>query len=802
VDIRRFVDELRQDTRFGIRLISRNPGFSTAIILTLAVAIGANTAIFTVINALLFKPLPAVAASHELARVKAGETQMAWANYEDIRRDNSVFTHFIAQRTFVASLTTDDRPVRLMGQQTSDNFFVALAAQPTIGRTYAPADTRRDLVVLSNHIWRTRFGSDSSLLGRVLILGGRPFEVIGVMPRGFRGVSPPGWSADFWIAIDPGATGSWSDRSDSAFEVVGRLKPGVTHEQAATFLQVMAGRLRAAHPEIPEAFRRVSVFPVDGIRAFEGMVRTLLPVFAFLAVMTIVSGFVLLIACANIAGLLLGRASARRQEIAIRLALGARSGRLVRQLLIESLLLAMIGGAAGCILASRLAGGFNVVSDQFPFGRAFDLQTDVRVLTYALGLTIVTAVVFGLAPARRAARLDVVASLKDDHGGSTARQKLRHTLVVAQVAVSTALLLWSGLFLRSLGRINDVKTGFDPTGVLLARVTFEREPAREHAQVLTVLQQRVRDSGAVQSAGLASVVPLAMAGREEFDVSIADAPGGTSRRTVTANRLAPGWFETLRIPFVAGRDFTWNDREGSPRVAIVNETLAQRFWNGEALGRQILYNQQPLEVVGVVRDSKYWTLGETIAPNLYLPFRQGLAQSLILHVRTADFKATTSLIVHELQRLGPELSVEIEPMSEAVAIAVRPAQIGAAASGAFGTLAILLSALGVYGLVSFSVALRRREIGVRKALGAGTNDIILMIMWSMAKLTGLGLGIGLGMGAFGAVALRGFIFGVSPMDPATVVADIVTVTVTALIASGIPARAAARVDPVVTLRNT
>jgi macrolide transport system ATP-binding/permease protein len=799
--VTRLLDEFHQDAAFSLRLVLRNPGFATVVILTLAVAIGANTANFTVVNALLFKPLPAVAAPHELARVKAGETQMAWPNYEDIRRDNSVFTHLIAQRTFTASLATGERPVRLTGQQTSDNFFVALAARPAMGRTYTPADARRDVVVLADHVWRARLGSDPSVLGRVLTLGGKPFEVVGIMPREFRGISSPGGSADFWIAVDPAAPGL-RDRADSAFEVVGRLKPSATHEQAAAVLLVMAGQLRAAHPEIHEGFLRMSVFAVDGIRAFEGMTRRLLPAFAFLGALTIVSGFVLLIGCANIAGMLLGRASARRQEIALRLALGAGSGRLVRQLLTESLVLAVIGGVAGTILANWLAGGFTLVSASLPFGRDVDLQTDARVLTYALGLTAFTAVVFGLAPARRAARFDVVSSLKDHHGGSTARQNMRRTLVGAQVAVSTALLLWSGLFVRSLGRIHDVDPGFDHDGVLLASVTFDRESAQNDAHILTALQQRVRNSGAVHSAGLASIVPLALAGREEFDVSIADAGGAINRRSVLANRLAPGWFDTLRIPFVAGRDFTWDDREGTPRVAIVNETLARRFWNGEAHGKQIVYNRQALEVVGVVRDSKYWTLGETIGPTLYLPFRQGQAHSMTLHVRTADPRATTGVILGEMQRLAPGLSVEIEPMSEAVAVAVRPARVGAVATGAFGTVAILLSVLGVYGLVSFSVVQRRREIGVRKALGATTRDIGLMIVGSMARLTGVGLAIGIGIGVLGAVALRGFLFGVSPLDPATVAAAIAVVTASALIASGLPALAASRVDPVVTLRDT
>jgi predicted permease len=523
-------------------------------------------------------------------------------------------------------------------------------------------------------------------------------------------------------------------------------------------------------------------------------------VFAFLGTLTMLSGVVLLIACANVAGMLLGRASARRHEIAMRLALGAGRGRLVRQLLTESLLFAVAGGAAGGLLARWLSQGRAAASAWLPIARNLDLSLDLRVLAYATAVTVFTALIFGLAPARGAARFDVIASLKEDHGGSTGRHALRQTLVGAQVAMATALLLWSGLFGRSLTRARDVDPGFDPAGVLLATVTFDRESPQEIANILGALQQRVRESGA-DAAALATIVPLAMSGREEFDVAITDAAGALSRRSVVANRLSAGWFATVRIPFVAGRDFTAGDREGSPRVAIVNDTLARQFWNGAALGKQIVHNRQVLEVVGVVRDSKYWTLGETAAPALYLPMLQGTPRSVTLFARTADQRTTTRVILADLQRLAPELPADIQPMTEAVAVALQPAQIGAVTTGAFGLVAILLSVLGVYGLVSFAVVQRRREIGVRKALGATASDIGRMIVGSVARLTAAGMAIGLVAGSLGAIALRGFLVDVSPVDPTTVAADLALVTIAALVASGIPALTASRVDPVATLRD-
>ena len=366
------VEEMRQDVVFGLRQIALNPGMAAVAIGTLAIAMAANTAIFSVVNALVLKPLP-VAAPDELARIKAGETQMAWANYNDIRRANTVFSDLAAYRRVVLGLSSGDRPVRLLGQRTSSNFFSVLGVNPAIGRSYTPVDSHSSLVVLSDRVWRTRFGGDRSVVGVVLTLGGRPYEVVGVMPPNFRGVDPPGSSADLWLPVDATAPDAiLRDRAESEFEVVGRLRPGVTHAQAAAELTVLAQQLRTAHPEIQESFARVGTIPVHGIRAFEGMARTLLPVFAFIGVLTILSGLVLLIGCANIAGLLIGRAASRRHEIALRLALGAGRGRLVRQMLTESLLLAAAGGLTGVLLASSLSESVNALVVQLPIGYALE----------------------------------------------------------------------------------------------------------------------------------------------------------------------------------------------------------------------------------------------------------------------------------------------------------------------------------------------------------------------------------------------------------------------------------------------
>ena len=801
--------EFRQDTMLGVRLIARNPWHAAAAILTLAVAIGGNTAIFSVANALLFKPLP-VMAPQELALVRAGESQMSWLNYQDLAARNSVFSAMVAHRRIVAGLSTGAESVRLMGEQTTANYFGVLGVPAALGRTYMPFDTRRDFVVLAHHVWQARFGADPTVVGRVLMLNGRSYEVVGVMPRRFRGVAPAGLLHDFWTPIDDGAPNAMlRDRGATRFEIFGRLVPGVADSQAASMLRAIGQQMRADHPDLPETFVQIEVFALDGIGGFRGMADLILPVLGFVTLMAVVAALVFLIGCANIGGLLIGRAAARRKEIAVRLALGAGRGRLVRQLLTESLVLAMLGGAAGVLLAIWLTGGVNPFLSRLPVSMEFDLGIDRRVLMYALMASTLATFVFGLAPARRAARFDLISALKDEASGSAVRQRFRRALVVGQVAMCSILLIWSGLFLRSLSHIGSIDPGFNPDGVVLASIQLDDMTHNRASgeQLFLGLEQRVKTFPAVQSAAIATVVPLSL-DNEEFDViregEINDS-ASQIRQRVFANRLTPGWFETLRIPLLAGRDFRADDDKGSPDVTIVNETLARRFWNGDAVGKRLRVpgsqGDRLLQVVGVVRDSKYWTLGEDTAPTIYRPFRQAYASWMTLHIRTRDPRRTIDLITREVHHQAPDVFVDIRPMADTISVAFLPARIGAAVTAAFGVVAMLLSALGVYGLVAFSVAQRTREIGLRKAIGARTSDLIRLIVGENIALTVTGLVAGMVLGVLGANVLRAFIAGVSPTDPVTLGATGMLVCGAALAASALPAVRAALVNPLVALRD-
>jgi predicted permease len=803
---RRLISELKQDSSYGLRLFSRSPGFTLACIATLAVAIGGNTAVFAVVDAFFLKPAP-IADPSALVRVRLGQSRMSAPVFEEVRRRTNVFSRLTAVQADMAMLGEPGEATRLLGERVSGDYFETLGVRAALGRTFAPNDSTSDVIVLSDRTWRSRFGADPAVVGRHVSLNRRSVEVIGVMPAGFRGLAPPGWIREFWIPLPPVPPQS-AMRADAppSLEAAGRLKAGISPEQAAAALRVAMQQLRADQPQLPESLTDVQLLSTAGIDAFRG-VGAVVPVFMFVGLLGLIATVVLLIGCANIAGLLLGRAVARRHELALRAALGAGRGRLIRQLITESVLLALAGGAIGALVAVWLTRLVPLALSQLPFPIEFDLSLDARVLGFAAALSIVTALVFGLTPARRAVRMDLAGALRDA-APAGARLRLRQALVFTQVAACATLLTWGLLFTRSLSNIGAVNPGFDASGVLIADVSLTSAPnlQPERLEPLIVqVQDRVAQLPFVQSLGAAWAVPLSLSSRESFSVFTSEHPSGAGR-VVNANRLTPGWFATLRIPLIAGRDFTWDDRPGSPEVAIVNRTLAEQFWNGQALGRRLTFVgardvRHDVEIVGIVADSKYWTLGEAIEPAVYLPLRQDVVSTgLTLHIRTSNAHETSLAIARALPQVAPDASVAFKAMSEAIAVAVMPARVGAVVTGAFAAIAVLLAAVGIYALISQDVAQRTREIGVRRAVGATTRDVLRLVVGRSVLLVGTGLAVGMAIGVAGGTALSSLTVGVSPADPIALAAAATVVLGAAVIASVVPAARASRVDPLIALR--
>ncbi len=799
----RLWSDARHDTIYGLRLLLRDRGFSSAAVLTLAVAIGGNTAVFSVVNALFFQPL-AIHAPEEMARIHPGQSTVSWLNLQDLRERNAVFTDVVAQGNTAMTLSADPLAIRVWASLVSADYFTVLGAAPLIGRPLQADEPSANVAILSERLWRTRYNGSPSILGQMIRLDGRPYEVVGVMPRTFRGIAPAGLTRDLWVPFDAGGAhrGIAADRSAARFEVFGRLKPGVSVDAAAAAMKVLGAQMASEFPETNQTYASMQIFAAHGLGLFRGVGKTLMPVFAFIAFLAIVTGLVIVIGCVNLAGLLLARAAARRQEIAVRLALGAGRGRVVRQLLTESVVLALIGGGSGLALGLILMTAASAAITRLPIPVELNITLDLRVLAYTFAVSMICGLLFGLVPARRASRLQLMDSLKPDGGGGRARQRFRQGLLVTQVAVSALLLFWSGLFARSLMHADSVDPGFDPSGVLLAeiRLADDRPGARERADAAFVeIHSRVRDLPGVEEVGWSSIVPLALLGNERFRVSPLEAPQETPGTVVNASRLGPGWFGAVHIAIVAGRDLTWLDRQGSPAVVVVNETLARQFWNGNAIGRQLRYGKSTVEVVGVVRDSKYWTLGETILPMVYLPWLQGPSETT-LHVRTSNPRVVSERIRELVQELVPEATAAIKPMRDAVAVATIPAQIGAMLMGAFGLLGGFLAMLGIYGLISYILVQRSREIAIRRAIGASAHHIVRVVVGSSAVLALGGLVAGIAAAALTAPLLSSLLVGVSPRDPLVVTATALMILSTVVVASAPLALRAARIDPLTALK--
>jgi len=796
-------EELTTDLRYSLRTARRAPGLAAVIIMTVAVAMAGNTAVFTIVNSLLFKPATLRDPSG-LVRIHTGESRISAANLRDIIARATVFNAVIAQRAVAPAMETPAGTLYVTGAEVSANYFTTLEMAAARGRVFLPADTREDVIVISDRLWHLRFTNEPATVGRVVTLNGESKEIIGIMPPNFRGLAPPGLGRDFWTPVPRTTAPGADDRRERRYEAFARLAPGVALPQAQSAMAMVGTQLKNEHPADNARFDRTVLFGVTGFDAFRGIGSAALPIFAFVGVLALAAALVLLMACANIAGLLLGRAASRRRETAIRLALGAGRARLIQQLLTEGFVLALTGAAAGVLLSVWLTGLAQRATDSLPFPVDFDFSPDWRVLTYSAALACLTAVLFGLSPARRAARTDLVGALMNDEGGDT--QRLRQKLVVAQVFACTVLLLWAALFTRSLGNVSAVDPGFRTDGVLVMDVSPPEQIAPSHASahdLLERLQERVAGMPGVTASGMAWAVPLGFMAREEYDVRLSETAGQENRR-VLSNTVSPGFFSSVGIPLLAGRDVSRSDTAGAPRVVLVNQTAARRFWNHEAVGRTIKMPDDDewvdATVIGVVGDSKYWTLGEEIQPVVYPALSQRRSRGANLFVRSAHPTHTATALREELRRTLPGMPVDVRHFEDAIKVSLMPARVGAAATAAIGCTAMLLAAVGIYALVAFSVAQRSREIGIRRAVGATGSDIARLIVCGSLLRVATGLVPGLTIGALGAAGFAAFIVGVSPFDAATLAAIAVMILLVATIASARPAYRATRVDPLRVLR--
>jgi putative ABC transport system permease protein len=800
------------DFRFAFRKLRKSPGFTFVAVLTLALGMGANTAIFTVFDAVLLRPLPFVR-PEQLLRIYTAGPQLdrgpvSPANFLDWKEQNRVFEQIAAYSGNDYTMLGRDLPERLLGARVSAGFFELLGVQPSLGRFFREeedADGRNQVVVLNHEFWETRFGARRDIIGQTLTLNDKSFTVVGVMPAGFTYPSP---KIQFWtpMAFSPEEKVM---RDTNFLSVVARLKEGVTLEQASTQMNLLARQIAQHHPELNTGERLELVSLSE---ATVGDIRSILWVLLGAV------GLVLLICCANVANLLLARAAQRQKEIAVRSALGATRTRLVRQLLIESLLLALFGGALGCVFA-RWGIDLLLVLKPENLPRLDQVRIDWAVLAFTGCISVATGLVFGLVPALQATNPDLNDTLKEGDRGGTggpARHRVRDLLIVSEVALSLVLLVGAGLLIRSFVRLLAVDPGFRPEHVLAVSIPLpvSRYPApAQEAAFFQRLLERVRELPGVRSAGAVTDVPLFGGSSTGFDVEGRPLAKPNERPMTEFRSASPGYFQTMGIDLVAGRTFTPDDRADAPPVALINETLARRYFGKEnPLGKRIGLSRPTdwREIVGVVRDVRNYGLAEEVKPECYLPYLQnapnylaGSASWMVMVMRTeSEPLGYVAAIKGALQKIDPDQPIaSIRPMTAYLAQSVAQRRFNMLLLALFAGLALVLAAVGIYGVISYSVAQREREVGIRMALGAQAGDVLALIVRQGMRPALLGLLAGVLVAAAMTRFMRNLLFQVSAIDPFVFGAVAFVLTLVAALACLIPARQATRVDPAVALRS-
>jgi predicted permease len=813
-----------QDLRYAVRVFLKSPGFTLAAVLAVAVGVGANTTVFSFVNAILLRPIVGVSDPARLVEVYTSDYSSSlygsssFPDYVDYRDQTDAFAGLAAFQETVASFKAagDEVPERARGAYVTGNYFDVLGVKPAAGRLFTREDDAQagahPLAVISHDLWRRRFDSNPAVVGASVSLDSQPYTVVGVAAQTYRGLRLGEGVPDFWIPMAQMPERDLRERGSRGHDIIGRLREGATPDVAQSQLQSVAARLAEAYPDTnrgtllrPTEPRPITVTPAalvgpgarKNLRAVSGLLLAIV-------------GVVLLIACANVANLLLARASTRRREIAIRLALGASRARLVRQLITESVVLSLAGGALGLIISLWTA---DLLPGFFPADETalLDLSVDSRVLLFTLAVSLATGFVFGLAPAIHSSRPDLVDALKDDSGGALAglrRFGLRNALVIAQIALSLVLLVGAGLFLRSLRNAVNFDPGFDANNLLLASLEMRgKELTKEQgAQLYARLQEEVSRLPGVREASFTRVTPISGGGQRRGVQIEGYQPRPKEDTELNTNVVGLNFFRTMGIPVVAGRDFDARDTAKSQSVVIVNEEFARRYYGGQtAVGRRLRTDSEgPFsEIVGVARDAKYRDLREKPLPFIYIPLGQEYQAGMTLLVRTEnDPLAVVPGVRSVMQQLNKNLPLyNVKTMQSHVRSALAVDRMIAVLLGVFGGAALLLAGVGVYGVMSYAVAQRTREIGIRMALGARSGDVLRLVVGQGMALIVVGGAIGLALALALSRVVTGLLFNVSATDPLTFACVTLLLGLAALLACYLPARRAAKVDPMIALRH-
>lgn len=809
-----------RDLRYGARTLASNPGFTAVAVLATALGIGVNTGIFSVLNGVALKLLPVPRAEQivsadqifhgKIRRNEHGEPGLfSYSEYKNYRANNHVFSGLLAYAPFLGDVTLGgESPQPLTGAETSCNFFDVLGERPALGRLFVEGDCRATrvspVVVLSEEGWRSRFGADPQIVGKSISLNRTKFVVIGVAAQGFRGIDP--WPAEFWapVTMEEALEGSDLLSADNTgwLALLGRMRPGVSLEEVRADLGVIAGRIDQLYPgrTTTLAIRRAT---------FMGRPEERTVVFGIGAVVLAAVGMVLLIACANVANLLLARASSRQKEIAIRLSIGGSRGRIVRQLLTESLLIAFLGGMAGSLLAFWSVKGIaGYLLAHLPNGDGipqlvWDVSPDLRVWGYSLALTALTGLVFGLTPALHATRQELSTGIKGDSTGflgkSAGGGMLRSTLVGVQVAVCMVLLIAAGLLMRGLYLAQTVDPGFEMKGIVQARFELQGYDALRAQALQRELMERVGALPGVDEVEQARVMPLG----HQFLGTGWTVGGETEARAFEYNVVTPGFFTMLGMPIVEGRTFTDAETKSNAPVLVVTDSTARRLWPGQnAIGKTLRgWEKKEYQVVGVVRDSQVSHLGQSHGMFFYIPAgpKEQDREQLLVHSNSSD-TATINGIRETAHGLEPDLIVGVSRLTDNLEEWRTPSRIVAALSGVLGALALLLASIGVHGVVSYGVSQRIREIGIRMTLGADGRDVMSLVLRQALRPVVIGALIGVIACAAVSRVLSNVLYGIGSHDPIAFISVPLLLMGVAFLASYIPARRAVGVDPVVALR--